>query len=75
MGSAERFWRDLAAALRTEEPTQARPRRWLDDGAVECEAKADQLALFCLDLRDLFAPTAGDALALRGGVLVEAGAI
>lgn len=69
MGSAERWWRDTAAHLRAEYPSAARPRTWLDQVAAESDAKADLLALYALEdgeFSDLFRPSAGDALALRG---------
>ena len=58
----EADWRRLAA--------EARPLR--QDLASRADFAADRLALRGLDLSDPYAPTPGDAVALRGGVLAEA---
>lgn len=69
MEDLERFYRHLARVYRSALGSWAQPRAWLDARAAEYDFFADLEALRGLDLADLFAPTPGDALALRGGPL------
>ena len=72
MDHDERVLRNAAAGYRATKPTWAQPRAYLAEQAAAWEHFADVVALAGLDLSDLYAPTPGDAVALRGGVLVEA---
>lgn len=72
MDHHERVLRNAAAGYRATKPTWAQPRAYLAEQAAAWEHIADVAALHRLDLSDLYAPTPGDALALRGVVLAEA---
>ena len=60
--ATERDWRELAAALR---------QLGQHSSAASADFRADLRAIASLDLTDLFAPTPGDALALRVVPLAE----
>lgn len=66
MSPQESWWRRRAQGLRAEAPVWDRSRDWLDQQAREADHNADVLALKDFDLSDLFRPTPGDALLLRG---------
>lgn len=72
MDREERTARNEADRYRAAAPSWGCSRAWLDKRAAWWGHVADVAALRGLDLSDLYAPTPGDAVALRGGVLVEA---
>ena len=61
-----RVLRNAAASFRMAKPTWAQPRAYLAEQAAAWEHIADVAALAGLDMSDLYAPTPGDAVALRG---------
>lgn len=66
MSPEERHFRDAAARFRAANPTSWQHLPYMAAQAARLDFEADLLALRGLDLSDLFRPTAGDALALRG---------
>jgi len=72
MDAEERELRAVADSYRAARPTWAQTRSYLSGRAAYWDRLADVAALAGLDLSDLYAPTPGDAVALRCGVLVEA---